>query len=364
MLKNLKICSLFCGCGGSDLGLIGDFEFLGRKYKKLTTEIVFACDNDAHTIKTYNENFRHKAEVKDVRNCNKKNLPDFDLLVAGFPCQSFSTVNPTKNPFDERAQLYNEVARILEEKQPAFFIAENVKGMMVLKRGEIFKKIIQEFTSKGYEITHHLINTADYGVPQKRQRVFMVGVHKSIGFKYKFPNTTHSEIKKKGMLKWEPLSKVIDSIIPPDIKYYFSKKAVEGMKNAKNNMKRGLYQDLNHPCLTITSHLAKVSLNSRDPVLLVNKTKELYRRFTPLEAGRIQSFPDKFKFVGSEARAYKQIGNAISPVVMWHIANALFQQIKENQQKLYSINTNRLSKSNLLLKGKLQTKRLAGFSSK
>lgn len=334
MSKNLKIVSLFCGCGGSDLGLTGGFQFLAKEYKKLPVDIVFACDNDPHTVETYNENFKHKAIVKDVRDCKKETLPNFDLLVAGFPCQSFSTVNPTKDPFDKRAKLYNEVARILEEKQPSFFIAENVKGMVVLKKGEIFKKILKKFSSKGYEITHHLINTADYGVPQRRERVFMVGVHKKIGFRYKFPDATHSKAGKDGASRWEPLSKVIDSLIPDDGKYYFSKKAVRGMKNAKNNMKRGLYQDLNLPCLTITSHLAKVSLNSRDPVLLVDRDKELYRRFTPLEAARIQSFPDSFKFMGSEAKAYKQIGNAISPVVMWHIARGLFKQIEEKEKSL------------------------------
>ena len=88
-------------------------------------------------------------------------------------------------------------------------------------------------------------------------------------------------------------------------------------------MKRGLAQNLNEPCLTVTSHLAKVSLNSRDPVLLVNPEEELYRRFTPREAARIQSFPDTFEFVGSEATAYRQIGNAIPPVMFWYIMNAV-----------------------------------------
>ena len=95
------------------------------------------------------------------------------------------------------------------------------------------------------------------------------------------------------------------------------------MKNAKNNMKRGLYQDLQGQCLTITAHLAKTSLNSRDPVLLVDEDKELYRRFTPREAASIQSFPDTFQFPVSDIQAYRQIGNAIPPVLMWHVANAL-----------------------------------------
>ena len=103
------------------------------------------------------------------------------------------------------------------------------------------------------------------------------------------------------------------------------------MKRAKNNMKRGLAQDLNKPCLTVTSHLAKVSLNSRDPVLLVEANKELYRRFTPREAARIQSFPDSFEFPVSESAAYRQIGNAIPPVLMWQVANALSVQVKASK---------------------------------
>jgi DNA (cytosine-5)-methyltransferase 1 len=119
------------------------------------------------------------------------------------------------------------------------------------------------------------------------------------------------------------LNDVIKSLIPEDEKYYFSKRAVEGVKKAKNNMKRALAQDLQQPCLTITSHLAKVSLNSRDPVLMVDPERELYRRFTPREAARIQSFPEDFSFAGSEADAYRQVGQAIPPVVMWHLIDSI-----------------------------------------
>jgi DNA (cytosine-5)-methyltransferase 1 len=116
---------------------------------------------------------------------------------------------------------------------------------------------------------------------------------------------------------------VVKELAIPDQKYYFSKRAVDGMKKAKNNMKRGLWQDLDKPCLTLTSHLAKVSLNSRDPVLLVDPEKELYRRFTVAEAAGIQSFPDNFIFPGADNKSYKQIGNAVPPVMMWHVMNSL-----------------------------------------
>jgi DNA (cytosine-5)-methyltransferase 1 len=326
-MKKLKTCSLFCWCWGSDLWIIWNFTFLWKKYSSLPVSIVSATDIDTKAVATYNENFDHKAEVKSISDLRSEDVPEIDLLVGWFPCQSFSTVNPNKDPFDERGQLYIQMARILWDKKPKFFIAENVKGLMVLKKGEIFKKVIHEFESKGYNVSFQLVNAADFWVPQKRQRVFIVWVRKDLGFTFAFPESTHNQegIWKK---KWVWIEKIIDKSIPEDSKFTFSEKAVLWMKNAKNNMKRGLAQDLWSPCLTVTSHLAKVSLNSRDPVLLINDEKEIYRRFTPREASRIQSFPDTFKFAWSDANAYKQIGNAIAPVVIWHIMDALIKQMK------------------------------------
>lgn len=327
--KIYKIGSLFCGCGGSDLGVLGGFEFIDEKYEKLPTDIKYAIDIDQKAINTYNYNFKHKAIVGSVTDCKENDIPNIDILIGGFPCQSFSTVNPTKDPFDERGQLYKDMARILKQKKPIAFIAENVKGLMVLKKGAIFQSVLKEFENQGYQLSHKLLNAADFGVPQKRQRVFIVGIRKDLNKKYIFPKYIFHENPKEKVKGWVPLKKVIDSLIPKDNKYYFSKKAVEGMKNAKNNMKRGLWQDLEKPCLTVTSHLAKVSLNSRDPVLLVDSKNELYRRFTPREAARIQSFPDDFTFIGNEGDAYRQIGNAIPPVLIWHVAKALIEQITE-----------------------------------
>ncbi|PIC95787.1 DNA (cytosine-5-)-methyltransferase [Sporosarcina sp. P26b] len=325
----MKVVSLFAGCGGSDVGIKGGFEFIGKKYKKLPFEIVYANDIDRKALNSYEQNFGGNNIVcEDIRNISTEDIPNHNLLVGGFPCQSFSTVNPTKDPFDERANLYKEMIRVLKDKQPDFFIAENVRGFMTLKKGVIFQRVCDEFNKCGYNLTVKLINSADYGIPQKRYRVFIVGVRKDYGKNYIFPEPTHTESSTSDDVKWVPLNKVIKSLVPDDPKYYFSERAVQGMKNAKKNMKRGLWQDLNGPCLTITSHLAKVSLNSRDPVLLVDPEKELYRRFTPREAARIQSFPDNFEFVGSEADAYRQIGNAIPPVVMWYLADALLKQFE------------------------------------
>lgn len=312
-----KVVSLFAGCGGCDLGVLGNFEYNNKKYKKLPYKIIYALDIDEKALETHSLNFKvNKLKCDDICNIASDEIPDCDIVIGGFPCQSFSTVNPTKDPFDDRANLYKQMARIVKDKQPKAFIAENVKGLLTLHNGAIFKQVCKTFEEMGYTLSYKLLNAADYGVPQKRERVVIVGIRTDLNKKYLFPNATNIE-------KWVPLSAVIENLAIKDKKYYFSKRAVRGMKNAKPNMKRGLWQNLNEPCLTVTSHLAKVSLNSRDPVLLVDPDKELYRRFTPREAARIQSFPDDFKFAGSETSAYRQIGNAVPPVLFWHIAKEL-----------------------------------------
>lgn len=322
-----KVASLFCGCGGSDLGLLGGFNYLGKDYKKLDFEIVYALDFDKYAVDTYNKNFVHKAECADICNVDFSKIPDIDVMIGGFPCQSFSTVNPTKDTNDARANLYKQIVRFLKEKQPKYFICENVKGLMTLQKGAIITKIMDEFREMGYNVRYRLIKAVEYGIPQRRERVIIVGIRKDLEFSFEYPQPTTQEGH------YTPLSAVIDKLAISESKYYFSERAVQGVKNAKNNMKRGLWQDLNAPCLTVTAHLAKTSMNSRDPILLVDADKELYRRFTPREAARIQSFPDSFMLNNSEAKSYKQIGNAIPPVMMWYISEALQSAIDKNEKK-------------------------------
>lgn len=324
----MKVASLFCGCGGSDLGILGDFSYLGKKYKKLDFDIVYSIDFDKKAVETYNENFKHKAVCGDVCEADFSTIGDIDVLVGGFPCQSFSTVNPTKDTNDARANLYKQIVRFLNEKHPKYFVCENVKGLMTLQKGAIINKIKSEFEACGYKVDFQLVKAVEFGVPQRRERVIIVGIRDDIHKKFSYPKPLLAEGN------YTPLSSVIDNLAIEEKKYYFSERAVQGMKNAKNNMKRGLWQDLNQPCLTITSHLAKTSINSRDPVLLVDPSKELYRRFTPREAARIQSFPDDFKFPVSEHFAYKQIGNAVPPVLMWHIMNALQNMIETESESI------------------------------
>lgn len=317
-----KVVSLFAGCGGCDQGIVGNFDFNGKHYKKLPYKIVYAIDVDKKALNTHEKNFNCKKLVcGDVKEVPSDEIPDCDVIIGGFPCQSFSTVNPTKDPFDDRANLYKQMVRIVKDKQPKVFIAENVKGLMTLHQGSIFNKVREAFEEAGYTLSCQLLNAADYGVPQKRERVIVVGIRNDISKTFEFPKPTN-------VGNWVPLSVAVPELAISDERYYFSQRAVQGMKNAKNNMKRGLAQDLTQPSLTVTSHLAKVSLNSRDPVLLVDEKKELYRRFTPREAARIQSFPETFEFVGSETDAYRQIGNAVPPVLFWYIANEVLEYIE------------------------------------
>lgn len=321
-----NVVSLFCGCGGADLGTIGNFIFNKKVYSKHPCNLVYACDIDQKAIDSHKLNFQAEHAVcGDICEIDASDIPSCDIVTGGFPCQSFSTVNPTKDPFDDRANLYKQMVRVVKEKQPKVFVAENVKGMMTLHKGTIFRRVISAFEDAGYKTSHSLLNAADYGVPQKRERVIIVGIRKDIWEErgdFTFPKATHAG-------RWAPLSVAVPELAISNQKYYFSEKAVLGMKNAKNNMKRGLAQKLDEPCLTVTSHLAKVSLNSRDPVLLVDPEKELYRRFTPLEAARIQSFPDNFKFSGNDTTAYRQIGNAIPPVMFWHITDAIVKYLSD-----------------------------------
>ena len=319
----LKVVSLFAGCGGCDRGMIGGFTFNNRFYEKLPYELVYVTDIKKKALNTHKLNFSEANTVcADICEVSSDKIPDHDVLIGGFPCQSFSTVNPTKDPFDDRANLYKQMARIAKDKQPKAFIAENVKGLMTLHKGSIFRRVREAFEDAGYVLSYKLINAANYGVPQKRERVILVGIRKDLGKIFEFPKETTAN-------NWVPLSVAVPELAISEKKYYFSEKAVQGMKNAKNNMKRGLWQRLDEPCLTVTSHLAKVSINSRDPVLLVDPENELYRRFTPREAARIQSFPDDFEFAGSEGDAYRQIGNAVPPVLFWHISRQLEKDLKE-----------------------------------
>lgn len=315
-MGRLRALSLFSGCGGMDLGLQGGFEYLNNNFKELSIEILLAIDNDPYAVKIYNDNFSHECIVKDVKDLEHTELPNHDILLGGFPCQSFSILaqNPPRLGIkDEKGELFFEMCKILKKKQPRFFIAENVKGILSANKKKAFPLIIKKFEESGYYVKFKLLNSSDFGIPQKRERVFIVGFKNEKDYqKFSFPIPITKEDK-------IPLKTVLQNNIIE--KYYFSERAVEGMKRVQHKMNKGRAQNIELPCNTISAHLSKVSLNSTDPVLLENGK---YRRFTPREAANIQSFPNDFQFESvSENRQYRAIGNAVPPVLMWHISNSL-----------------------------------------
>lgn len=330
-MEKIKVASLFCGCGGMDLGVLGGFSFLGKEYKENPFEIVYSVDFDEYCTKIYNENFEHKCLIKDVRDININELPQFDMLIGGFPCQSFSisAQNPPRLGYkDERGMLFFEMVKILKERRPRFFIAENVKGILSANEGRAFPMIMNEFRDAGYYVMHKLLNAADYGVPQKRERVIIMGFLKEEDYRsFRYPSKISNKEKKV----------LGDVMIPEENEnesLFFSEKAVAGMMAVREKMNKGRVQSLDEPCNTISAHLAKVSLNSTDPVLMI---KNRFRRFSTREAARIQSFPDSFKLNSvSQGRQYKAIGNAVPPVMMWHIIKALQKVFVVRQLDLIS----------------------------
>ena len=321
-METLKVASLFCGCGGTDVGLTGNFEFLGRHYDSNGMEIVYANDIDANACALFEKNFGLVPDNRDVRNVASEELPEFDILTGGFPCQSFSIVaqNPPRLGIkDDRGMLFFEMCRILRERQPKCFIAENVKGILTANKKAAFPLILQEFENSGYDVKYTVLNAAEYGVPQKRERVIIVGFRKDLGVDFTFPTPVITTVE-----EYAPLQAVIEAEVPE--KYYFSEKAVAGMMKNRESMNKGRAQDVTKPCNTVGAHLAKVSLNSTDPVLLVNGR---YRRFTPREVARIQSFPENFRLIGSEAAQYRALGNAIPPVMFWYVARAVAEVLRQ-----------------------------------
>lgn len=328
---DLRVASLFSGCGGSDLGIEGGFEFNGNFYPSNHSRVVYANDFDTPACSTYRLNFSNGIQDEDITKISSDDVPAHDILVGGFPCQTFSIVGRRHGLKDPRGQLFYEMVRLLKDKRPKAFIAENVKGLLNIDKGETFRLILEEFGKAGYAVTYKLLNAANYGVPQKRERVFIIGIRNDLGKQFVFPAQTHFQDPAPGQKGWIPLASIIDNIIPENPKYIFSDRAHEGLKKSNKAFNKGRAQDLSQPCNTVSSHLAKVSLNGTDPVLFMPELKR-YRRFTPLEAARIQSFPDHFKFAGTDANAYKQIGNAVPPVLMWHVYDQLVRTLLRNPE--------------------------------
>ena len=308
-----RMVSLFSGCGGLDTG-----------FKKAGFDVVWANDFDSDAQAVYRLN-HGEIDGRDIVTVPDTDIPECDILCAGFPCQPFSSAGNRKGVHDSRGMLYKECLRIIAAKMPKVIVFENVRGLLSTKYIDgrnLVDVIVDDLSSMnniGYNVVYHLVNSADYGVPQKRERVIIVGFRKDLHVAFGFPSEKIEEEQNYAALR-DVIEKDVDE------KYYFSDRAVAGMMKKRETMNKGRAQDINKPCNTVGAHLAKVSLNSTDPVLMQN---DRYRRFTPREVARIQSFPDEFELVGSEAAQYRALGNAIPPVMFWHVARAVKEELQD-----------------------------------
>jgi len=343
-----NVVGLFSGCGGLDLGfeLAGLAAVIGEEaalkafsneetYKQVREQSIF------HTIytndlfkeanQTYKLNFpdhviQHQKDIRKVAH-----FPLCNVMLGGFPCPGFSEAGP-RLVDDERNFLYIHFIRALLQTQPEFFVAENVKGMMTLGKGEVIKQIVEDFKSAGYEVTPYLVNSRDFGVPQLRERVFLIGVRNDIAqeFAYPQPQPTHGE----GLKPYVTLKDAIGDLQDDPGPYYTgSYSTIYLSRNRKKSW--------DEQSFTIQASGRQAPLHpggspmekaGKDKWLLIGG-EEQNRRLSVKEIARIQTFPDWFKFSdggntrmsinGSLDKIYKQIGNAVPVLLAKHIAQPI-----------------------------------------
>lgn len=292
----MNILSLFSGAGGLDLGLL-----------QAGNEIVWANDIDRDAVATYQKNIGNHIVLGDIRDVNVHQLPQPDVVVGGFPCQGFSQANRFRMLNDERNFLYRSFYKVIKEKQPKFFIAENVKGILSLGKGEAIKQIIADFEEADYTTDLHLVNVADYGVPETRQRVIIIGQRKDFGDKmlFKFPEPTHDKDGKGGLPMWVSIKSAIDHFPNPD---------------EPNDVPNHDYSKYKVEFRDYTAH-RQTNPNKPSPTILARGNGgggvcaiphyNGKRRLTVRESASVQTFPEDFVFCGVRGSCYRQIGNAV-----------------------------------------------------
>lgn len=199
-MSKYKVVSLFSGCGGLDLGFIqADFE------------VIWANDFFKEAVETYKKNIGDHVHFGDITKIPSSEIPDdFDILLGGFPCQGFSIANTKRNMEDERNFLYKELIRVIKDKRPKFFVGENVKGLLSMQGGKVIEMIVNDFRELGYEVDYKLLKASNYGVPQHRERVIIVG--NRLGLKNPFPIETHGEVSNLFSSNLEPYIPVKDVV--------------------------------------------------------------------------------------------------------------------------------------------------------
>lgn len=309
----MNIISLFSGAGGLDLGLI-----------QAGNNIIWANDIDKDAVETYKRNIGNHIIKGDIKDINIDDIPDADVVVGGFPCQGFSMANMKRNIEDERNFLYVFFYKTILKKQPRFFIAENVKGILSLGKGSVVTQILEDFSNAGYKVEIHKVNMADYGIPQHRERVIIIGQRNDLGNEmlFHFPNPTNSK-DGIGLPKYVSIKKAIGNLPAPgdlskDPNNFGSK-----YKFIQRDFTAHRITDPDKPSPTI---LARG--NGKGGVCAIPHYNG-ERRLTIRESAIIQTFPKKFIFVGNMGSCYRQIGNAV-PVRFGKILGEELVRIENN----------------------------------
>lgn len=308
----MKIISLFSGAGGLDLGLI-----------QAGNTVIWANDIDKDAVATYKENIGDHIVCDDIKNIDISTLPDADVVVGGFPCQGFSQANRLRTLEDDRNQLYRFFYNTIKIKQPKFFIAENVKGILSLGKGEAIKQIVSDFEAAGYITSVNLVNMANYGVPQTRQRVIIIGQRVDLGLElhFLFPKPTHS---KNGELpRWVSIREAINHFPDPDQENNVLNHIYSAYKVEYRNFTGHRETDPEKPSPTI---LARG--NGKGGVCAIPHYNGK-RRLTVRESASVQTFPEDFHFIGTMNSCYRQIGNAVPVMFARKLGEELMRLEKE-----------------------------------
>lgn len=332
----MKVISLFSGCGGLDLG-----------FEKAGFEIPVANEFDKKIWETFEINHPKTKLIRgDIRNIKEEDfLNEVDGIIGGPPCQSWSEAGALRGIDDDRGKLFFDYIRILKNKHPKFFLAENVSGMLANRHSEAVKNIFSMFEECGYNVSMTLVNAKNYGVAQERKRVFYIGFRKDLGINFKFPKGSTEDDSKKITLR--------------DIIWDLQESAVPALKNNKHNpeainnneyfvgafspifMSRNRVKNWDEQAFTVQASGRQCQLHPQAPKMVkvgkndcrfVERKEALYRRMTIREVARVQGFPDTFQFIYDGTNdAYKMIGNAVPVNLAYEIAVAIRDTLEKHE---------------------------------
>ena len=305
--KEFKYIDLFAGIGG-----------IRMPFQNLGGECVFSSEIDKYAAQTYEANYGEKPSG-DITQINAESIPNFDILLAGFPCQAFSIAGKRKGFEDTRGTMFFEVERILEEKKPKSFLLENVKGLTNHDHGRTFKIMLDILENKlSYKVYYKVLNAKNFGLPQNRERIMIVGF-KNHNIDFKFPEEINKETKVGDIL--------IDN---PDSKYTISDKIWEShqLRKERNRAKgNGFGYSLFNEESPYTSTISARYYKDGSEILIEQEGKNP-RKLTPREAARLQGYPDSFKIVVSDTQAYKEFGNSVPVNMINAVAQEMYKSLK------------------------------------